>query len=77
MSPDQHRNEAERFCRESLVHLCKEMVDWVDKGVLGEAPLFRRLCEMCKLYAGVEYGRKVAENMVRTEAMRAMARGGA
>lgn len=75
MTPDQHRKDALAFCQTSLNHLCKEMVAWVDSGTIGNAPLFRELSEKCKLFAGVAYGRQVAENMIRTEAMRRIASG--
>lgn len=75
MSPDQHRKDAQKFCDEWLDNLCKEVVAWVDVGVIGDAPLFRQLSEKCKLFAGVEYGRTCAENMVRVTAMRRIASG--
>lgn len=66
------RHEAEQFCKANLVQLCKEVLVWVDHGTLGDAPSFRSLSDQCGLYGGLEYGRKIAENMVRTEAMRAL-----
>lgn len=70
MSPDQHRELAEEFCETSLRHLCKEIVSWIDTGELGRAPLFRKLTAICEMYAGIENGRKTAENMVKVAAMR-------
>lgn len=67
------RHEAEQFCRANLIQLCNEVLVWVDHGALGDAPFFRSLSNQCGLYGGLEYGRKIAENMVRTEAMRALA----
>lgn len=67
---------ARQFCLTALQPLCAELVQWAEVGVIGEAPFFRKLTEMCELFAGVEYGRKVAENLVRHEAMRFVARDG-
>jgi hypothetical protein len=71
-NPAMLRAEAEQFCRANLVHLCNEVLAWVETGTLGTAPYFRSLSNQCGLYGGLEYGRKIAENMVRTEAMRAV-----
>ena len=76
MTPDQYREEAIQFCRTAIGPLAKELVDWTDTGTLGEAPFFRALSEKCKLFAGVAYGRQVAENMVKIEGLRFIMRNG-
>lgn len=72
----QYRESAKEFTINNLQHLCAEMVRWADSGSLGRAPYFHQLTETCKMFAGIEFGRKVAENMVRHEAMRRIATNG-
>lgn len=67
---DQYRASAVAFTHCALRPLCAELVEWSDSGTLGQAPFFKKLIEICNLYVGLTNGRKVAENLVRTEAMR-------
>lgn len=68
-----YRKDAEKFCKESLHHLCKEILAWYDSGSIGNAQLFNELTRKCSLYYGIEHAKRVAEHMVKTEAMKVLA----
>lgn len=73
MSADQQRRDAEAFCKTAIYPLCEEVLKWYDGGSLEDAIFFPKLVELCRAYYGIANGRLVAENMVKTTAMRMLA----
>ena len=68
------RTAAQEFSREHLTACCAEMVELANTGVLPQGRV-RELATMCATFAGSD-GLKVAEAMVKHEAMFQVANGG-
>lgn len=73
LTPDQYREEAYDYLWDNHKALCQDLIYVLDGGELRETAHLWRLTQMCQLFAGIANARLVAENLVKVEAVSAIA----